>query len=251
MKQNKNFNLLHLTLLGLFIFTNCRQSQEQKINDSTITKLQTPKMDTLNFDEQLKVFESLGYKLNVGISKEVILSEIQKQDLTIKDAENIFKESKFERLYYYLGWLYVDSSRNYYTDNCIWFDLEFIDPSSEYITFMERMGVITNGELSYTEISIRVDENNYEWIDFKVNGISKKWKLAKVRYIDDSFFQRFSYLPQEFKTKGRYTYYDDGGQQFVIDYATEDEQKQFIEKTGLKREWLGIGNHFSEHDPKK
>jgi hypothetical protein len=52
-------------------------------------------------------------------------------------------------------------------------------------------------------------------------------------------------------TKGKYTYFDDGGQQFVIDYATEEEQKDFIKKTGLKREWLGEGNHFNEHDPNK
>jgi hypothetical protein len=32
----------------------------------------------------------------------------------------------------------------------------------------------------------------------------------------------------------------------VIDYATEEEQKEFNNKTGLNRKWLGEGNHFSE-----
>ena len=251
MEKNNEKNFIYLILFGLLIFANCSQSQDLKSNDSASVKLQKLNMETLNFDEQLKLFESLGYKLNSGISKEVIFSEIQKYDLTIKDADSIFKESKFERLYYYLGWNYSNNGRKYYTNNCVWYDLEFIDPSSEYITFMKRMGEITEGELTFTEISLRVAEKNYEWIDFKVNGIKKNWKLAQVKYIDDSFFQRFSYFPKEFKTKGRYTYYDDGGQQFVIDYATDDEQKQFIEKTGLKRKWLGVGHHFSEHNPKK
>jgi hypothetical protein len=249
-----HLNKKHLLLL-LFFFGFCSlQSFHVKINQkSNSTSLSHLKVtsDSLNFDQQLKVFESLGYKLNDGITKKIIFSEIRKNDQTIKDPESIFKESEFEKVYCYLGWFYFDNAVKYYTDNCIWYDLEFIDPSSEYITFMERMGTITNKELIFSEISIRVDKSDYEWIDFKVNGISKKWKLEKVGYVDDSFFQRFSYLPGEFKTKGKYTYYSDGGQQFVIDYATEDEQREFIKKTKLKREWLGEGNHFSEHDPRK
>jgi hypothetical protein len=199
-----------------------------------------------DFDSQLKVFESLGYKLNEGITKEIIFENMKGSYLPDTDLEEEFKQSKFELLYYYLGWSH-SYPHIYYTNNCVWSDIEFIDPTStEYISFMERMGIITDGELNFSEISFSIDSENYEWLDFKVNGVRKKWKLAKVGYIDDAFFQRFSYLPREFNTKRKYTYYDDGGQQFVIDYATEEEQKLFIEKTGLKREWLGEGNHFSE-----
>jgi len=206
--------------------------------------------DTIDFHEQLKIYQTLGYKLNEGIRKDLIFENMKGRYSPGTDIEEEFKKSKFVLLYYYLGWSHSYPPK-YYTDNCIWFDLEFIDPSSEYITFMQRMGVITKGELTYTDITLKVDEKNYEWIDFKVNGVRKEWKLAPKGYIDDSFFQRFSYLPIEFKTKKRYTYFDDGGQQFVIDYASENEQKEFSIKTGLKREWLGEGNHFSEHDPNK
>jgi len=207
-------------------------------------------MDTLSFDKQLKIFNSLGYHLNSEITKGIIFNDMKGDYLLGTDLEKEFKNSRFELLYYYLGWSH-SYPPVYYTDNCIWYDLEFIDPSSEYITFMKRMGTISNGEIVFSDIILKVDSNNYEWIDFKVNGYSKSWKLAKVNYIDDSFFQRFSYLPKELNTKGKYTYFDNGGQQFVIDYATEIEQEKFIEKTGLKREWLGEGNHFSEHDTKK
>ena len=83
----------------------------------------------------------------------------------------------------------------------------------------ERLGAITNGELNFTEISIETDSENWEWINFKVNGKQKRWKLEKSGYIADHFVQRFSYLPDEFQTKGKYTYFDNGGQQWVIDYA--------------------------------
>lgn len=206
---------------------------------------------TLSYEYQVEIFKSLGYVFNEGVTKQLILTEgYDGQGWEQLKNERLLEieENPFSRLYYYYGWRNPKVPKFNYSDQCIWFDLEFIDPSDQYIWFMERMGEITDDEIKYTDISLSVDENSYEWITFKVNGIEKKWKLEKVGYISDSFFQRFSYLPIELKTKGKYTYYDNGGQQFVIDYATEDEQIEFIKKTGLNREWLGEGNHFS--DPK-
>jgi hypothetical protein len=239
--------ILIIFILGLFGLLN-KKSEQSSLNELDKEQL---KDNNNSFEKQLETFVNLGYKLNDEITKEDILKSARESFDFDGNSEKYFEQKPFERLYYHLGWLKVDGVRKYFTDNCIWYDLEFIDSSSEYITFMKRMGDITHGEISYTDIKLKVDINDYEWIDFKVNGISKSWKLAKVRYVDDSFFQRFSYLPKELKTKGKYTYFDDGGQQFVIDYATENEQKDFIQKTGLQREWLGEGNHFSEHDPKK
>lgn len=210
----------------------------------------TVHIDSLSFEQQMNVFYELGYKLNYNITNDDILQSTREVFDFDGDKRKLFEENPFSLLYYHLGYN-KNFPRRYFTNDCIWYDLEFIDPSSEYIEFMKRMGEITNGEISFTDINLRVDENNYEWIDFNVNGNPKSWKLAKVNYIDDSFFQRFSYLPTELKVNGRYTYFDDGGQQFVIDYATEEEQKTFIERTGLKREWLGECNNFSEHDPNK
>lgn len=232
--------------MGLFGFFD-KKNEPKNTNYFDIKQLK----DSISFEKQWETFIDLGYKLNDGITKQDVFISCRESVDFDGDTDKYFEAKPYQRLYYHLGWLKVDNVRKYFTNNCIWFDLEFIDPSSEYITFMKRMGDITHGEIVYTEMNIRVDNKNYEWIDFKVNGISKSWKLAKVGYIDDSFFQRFSYLPIELQTKGKYTYFDDGGQQFVIDYATEKEQIDFFEKTGLKREWLGEGNHFSEHDPIK
>lgn len=220
-------------LLSLFLTSSC----------NTQNKSQTVSRPN-DFDSQFKIFESLGYQLNEGITKEIILKNMQEDYPPNTDLEEEFKKQEFELLYYYLGWSYSYPPL-YYTNNCIWYDIEFIDTNSEYITFMERMGAITQGELNFSEIFLYTDNENYEWIDFKVNGVHKKWKLAKAGYVSDAFFQRFSDLPEEFNTSGKYTCYTNGGQQFVIDYATEEEQELFIEKTGLKREWLGEKNQFS------
>jgi hypothetical protein len=200
----------------------------------------------LLFDEQLKVFNSLGYHLNEGITKELIFEEMKGSYLPGEDIESVFRISRFQKLYYYLG--SHSGAMKYYSNKAILFDLEFIDSNSDYVSFMNRMGDISNGEIVFSNIIITTDADDYEWIEFKVNNMEEKWKLEKRGHVSDSFFQRFSYLPLRFNTKGRYTYYDDGGQQFVIDYATAEEQVQFIKITGLKREWLGEGNHFS--DPK-
>lgn len=233
--------------MGIFGFLGFKfKNTDSKPKTDLKTKKDT---EFVSYEKQIQVFKSLGYEFASGVTKELILTdgyakplwdEIKKERL--QEIEN----NPFSLLYYYYGWRSPDVPSFNFSDKCIWFDLEFIDPSDQYIWFMKRMGIITDGEINYSDISIQIDNDNYEWIMFKVNGIDKKWKLEKVGYISDAFFQRFSYLPSELKTKGKYTYYDDGGQQFVIDYATETEQKEFNNLTGLKREWLGEGNHFSE-----
>ncbi|AXG70016.1 hypothetical protein KORDIASMS9_02245 [Kordia sp. SMS9] len=210
------------------------------------------KREPVPFKEQLEVLESLGYKLNPKASlkdmeKELIINGVI--DTVEISMEDFFTTNPYSSLYYHMGWTKYDKETKTmipYTGKCIWYDLEFIDPSSEYITLMKRMGDITDGELSFSNISMHTDKENYEWIHFKVNGVKKEWKLEKVHYIADSYFSRFALLTEEFKTKGRFTYYNSGSQQFVIDYATPEEQKKFVDKTGLQREWLIVGKHFSK-----
>jgi len=244
------------------------EASYEKLKDSLLTDYKTyienekakerakyiPKVEKrkpVPFKEQLQVFESLGYKLNSKVS----YKDMEKELFGSGDIDNtttmeeFFTSNPYSKLYYYMGWTKYDEETKTlipYTEKCIWYDLEFIDPASEYITLMKQMGNITDGELSFSNISMHVDTENYEWIHFEVNGVQKKWKLEKVGYIADSIFSRFAMLTEEFKTKGKYTYYDNFSQQFVIDFATPEEQKEFVEKTGLQREWLTAGKYFSK-----
>lgn len=235
--------------MGLFSFFSNKgdqkKSDDQKTEITNISSKEAFKPDPVPYDDQINILKSLGYEFESDVTKEMIIYfayEISWEE----DTEKYIKDNPFSVLYQILGWRDPQVKNYNFSDKCVKFDLEFFDPNSQYKWFMERLGAITNGEINFTDIQIKTDSENWEWISFKVNGVSKRWKLEKSGYIADHFVQRFSYLPKELNTKGKYTYYSDGGQQWVIDYATEEEQRVFNEKTKLNRGWLGIGNHFSE-----
>jgi len=230
--------------MGLFGFFSRKDKSNENDQVDSVKLTSEQRALPVSYDQQIEVFKSLGYEYDADVTKEMILRDVYEmswEDETEKYVEN----NPYSILYYTFGWR--DSSIvNYnYTNQCLWFDLEFFDPNIQYKWFMERLGVITGGELNFTDIAIETDSENWEWINFKVNGKQKKWKLERSGFIADHFVQRFSYLTTEFETTGKYTYFDDGGQQWVIDFATEEEQLEFNKITGLNREWLGEGNHFA------
>ncbi|MBK7174263.1 MAG: hypothetical protein IPH84_13745 [Bacteroidales bacterium] len=44
----------------------------------------------------------------------------------------------------------------------------------------------------------------------------------------------------KYKTKGRFTYFNTGGQDFVLGYYTNEELEMIKQKTGLEIEWLNV-----------
>ena len=231
--------------MGLFGFFSKKEKTDKQIKDKQQTEVRIEKISPVPYDKQIETLKSLGYEFNSEVTKDMILYFAY--EMSWKDeTEKYIEENPYSILYQILGWRDPNVSTYNFSDKCLKFDLEFFDPNIQYKWFMERMGAITNHEIRFTDIKIETDSDNWEWILFKVNGIEKKWKLEKTGLIADHFVQRFSYLPNELNTKGKYTYFDDGGQQWVIDYSTEEEQIEFNQKTGLKREWLGEGNHFAE-----
>lgn len=230
-------------LFGLFSKKN-KVSTSEEIGKTIKQKEQINK--PVSYDKQIEIFKSLGYEYDKKVTKEMILRDVYEMSWE-EETEKHIEENPFSILYYTFGWRDPDIPNYNYTEKCLWFDLDFFDPTTlQYKWFMERMGAITNGEIKFEDIEVLTDEANWEWIEFKVNGIPKKWKLEKSGYVADHFVQRFSYLPTELQCNGKYTYYDNEGQQWVIDYATREEQEKFNKLTGLNREWLGEGNHFNE-----
>ncbi|MEM6965569.1 MAG: hypothetical protein AAF573_12430 [Bacteroidota bacterium] len=222
--------------MGLFNFFSKKKRENKTSTEKRRT--QSQKVNPIKYEEQLKVFKSLGYDFHEGVTKKMILRDIYEMTWE-EETEKYIEENPFSVLYYAFGWRAPEVPKFNYSEHCIWFDLEFFDSNAQYKWFMERMGAITNGEIKFDEIGISTDEDKWEWIEFKVNGISKKWRLERTGYIANDFVQKFSHLPQELKTKRKYTYFDNGGQQFVIDFASDEEQIEFNKKTGLSRKWLG------------
>lgn len=220
-------------------------TEEDDIPYKELEKVNTNPTQNIDFDKQIQILRDLGYIYDEEVTKEMLLEIVLRKTGNI-NAEKQIIDNPFSLLYYTLGWRDPKIKNYNFTDKCIWFDLEFFDHNSQYKWFMQRMGAITQGAIEFSDITIETDSDKWEWIKFKVNGKSRKWKLEKAGYIADHFVQRFSHLPLELGTYGKYTYFNDGGQQWVIDFATEEEQLKFNQTTGLKREWLGEGNHFDE-----
>ncbi len=211
-----------------------------KVNKKSILNDQN-----ISFDEQLEVLNNLGYKPKPSVTKEFLLNFINKE-LEIPNPIDSVEQSPYLVLYYALSHQDAKIEDYYLTDQYFWYVLDYFEQPIAYKYFMERMGKITNGEIMFKNVNVEFDENNTKWISFEVNNKIKKWNLGESEFVDDSFVQRFAYLTQELNTKGRYTYFDRGGEDFIIDYASANEQREFNKKTGLKRIWLGEGNHFAE-----
>lgn len=192
--------------------------------------------EKVNFEKPIKIFSELGYLSIDSISTRIIIDRIINDEFLYEDdIEKQARKNLCKMFYIQMG--LTDGNGNYLTDRCIYCDYEFIDDSEDYISFMEQFGRITKGELIFTNISLRVDSDDYENLDFTVNGVNKSWRLEKVGYILSEFFHYFASLTKEFNTTRKFTYYS-VGQAFVVDYANEEEQDLFIKKTKLKRKWL-------------
>jgi len=194
-------------------------------------------LSKVNFDKPIKTFLELGYLSSDITATKPIVDEIINDEFLYEDDIDKLARKNLCKMFY-LKISHTDNQGNYLTNKCILCDHEFLDPSEEYISFLHQFGVITKGELSFSDATLSIDKDGYEQLDFKVNGVSKTWRLQKPGFIASDFFNRFALLTKEFNTKGKFTYYSDGGQAFVVDYATEEEQELFTKKTRIKRKWL-------------
>ncbi|PTX59811.1 hypothetical protein C8N46_108124 [Kordia periserrulae] len=196
--------------------------------------------------------KSLGYEFNPKTTLKDFERELIKNgiiDTTITTMEEYFTQKPYSELYFYMGWRMPDYKNKMslqFSKDVVWHNLDYLGTENGYISLLTQLEAISDGELRFENINFSIDSDGFQWIAFDVNGMAKKWKLLKVNYVDDSFVSRFVYLTEEFNTKGKFTYFDIGDESYVIDYATPEKQTEFIEKTGIQREWLTVGKHFSK-----
>lgn len=193
-----------IVIMGIFGFFSKKCISGENIMDKPEVIPTVLNPSPVPYATQLETFRSLGYEFDPEVTKDFILRSVS--EMTWDESTELYIENHpYSVLYYIYGWRDPGIKNYNYTDKCLWFDLDFFDSNIQYKWFMERLGAITDGELSFTDILIETDSENWEWISFKVNGKQKKWKLEKAGYVADHFVQRFSYLTEEFQTSGRYT----------------------------------------------
>lgn len=186
---------------------------------------------SLSVEEQLETLEALGFILNEGIDR----TEIFEMAKTF-NAENA---APYEILYAVLGLLSEESGIPF-TNYCWDFDTEAIEDHGAYVDIVENISRITRGELRFenTEDYVDIDEEK-AWVSFTCRGDNYKWDLAVDNdWVDGRLFDNMQKLAVKYNTKGKFTYYNTGGQDFVLGFYTPAELEKIRTTTGLEIVWL-------------
>ena len=185
-----------------------------------------------NFQQQVDTFIGLGFTLNPGIK----LSDIDRW----KEGQKAFESKPYDLLYVTLGQIIEREPWTPLTNKCWNMDTEYIEDHGSYVDIMNNISRITNGELVFKNLEDYVDiDEGIAWVSFTCNGDYYKWDLkVDDDWVDGTLFDKVQELTHKYSTNGKFTYYDTGGQDFVLGYHSEGELNRIIEATGLKIVWL-------------
>jgi hypothetical protein len=183
----------------------------------------------VSFEEQVRVLESCGIRLNPGVRCESLLQSLSRERM---------EGEPFRLLLCVMG---GEAGESGYPSDHIWhFDTECIEGSGSYIRIASRMCTLAQGGLPLADIEDLVEvEEGMAWLSFSLEGKTERW-AAKVEddWVDAEVLSRFARLLESRETGRRYTYIDLQGQDCLIGCATEKEKNRLASATGLKVEWL-------------
>jgi hypothetical protein len=205
-------------LVGLFGCNN--KTNEQQINSKP------------TFEEQLETFKQLGFNLNTGTD----ISDINRW----QEGHKAFEDEPYILMYQTLGSTIEREPWTPLTNKCWDFDLEAIERHGAYVDIMENISRVTNGELVFENIQDYVDlEEAKAWVSFTCKGDNYKWDLKVDNdWADGDLFDKVQALTEKYKTKGKFTFFNTHGQDFVLGYYTCEELETIKQTTGLEIVWL-------------
>lgn len=183
-----------------------------------------------SFEEQLEIFQELGFKLNAD-PDETDIKRWKKQD---------FLNEPFSLMYCILGQTIKRKPWTPLTNKCWDFDTEAIEDHGSYVTIFKNLERITRGNLKFENVKDYVDiVEEKAWVTFMFNGKNYQWKLKVDNdWVDTDLFSQIVKLTKNCNSKGPYTYFDTGGQNAIIGFETAESLKKIKKKTGLNIEWL-------------
>lgn len=188
------------------------------------------KIPKVSFEEQLKTYEKLGFKLNDGITKETLLESYDKSD---------FEDDTWVLMYVTLGSTIEREPWTPITNDCWHFDAECIVDNGSYMEILENLKRISKGQLNFENIKDFVDiENEKAWVSFDFEGQHYKWNLRVVDdWVDGALFDKVQNLNLEANNSKKFTVYG-LGQDGVIGYMSEKEMLEFKRMTNIRIKWL-------------
>jgi hypothetical protein len=227
MKLSTTLTLFLLTFISFF---GCDNSHTDKTQGTTLQDT------TMTFKSSLDTLRQAGFTIN---------SKVQETDILNRWKEVlVYHSNPVDALYITFG-----DQTNYkpyidFSNDCWHFDLEAIEGQGSYIRILENLKRISSGDLNFQNISDYCNDNedNKAWVAFEFNGDKYKWNLKVDNdWADGYLFDKIQDLCKKYKKKGRLTFFPEG-QAFVISYLTEQEFNKIKSVTGLKLEWLKVGN---------
>jgi hypothetical protein len=221
---------LTIFICTLFTFTRCDTSHSSEEGDNSL-------QDTgMTFKFSLGTLKQAGFAINPQIQEAVVFNR-WKEVL-------VYHSDPVDALYITLGDQTPHKPYLNFSNNCWHFDLESIEGQNSYVRILENLIRISDGDLNFQSISDYCNDNedNKAWVAFEFNGDKYKWDL-KVNddWADGYLFDKIQDLCKKNNKKGKLTFFPEG-QAFVISYLTEEEFNKLKRVTGLKLEWLKVGN---------
>lgn len=212
-----------LTLIGLGSFLGCGSKTSLAQTNDNIKKV--------SFDEQIKVFKNLGIEFNEGASEADIINMWGKDEL---------ETEPYSLLYISLGSQVEREPWTPITNQCWHFDTEAIQNEGAYVDIIENLKRVSGGELNFKNITDVVDwDNQSASVSFELNGDKYSWDLKFDNdWVDPNLFSKIVKLTEKYKTVGRFTYYNTGGQDLVIGWSKPEKLDEIKSKTGLEIVWL-------------
>jgi hypothetical protein len=195
----------------------------------------------VSFEEQVRVLESCGIRLNPGVRCESLLQSLSRERM---------EGEPFRLLLCVMG---GEAGESGYPSDHIWhFDTECIEGSGSYIRIASRMCTLAQGGLPLADIEDLVEvEEGMAWLSFSLEGKTERW-AAKVEddWVDAEVLSRFARLLESREMGRRYTYIDLQGQDCDGEGEEPTGKRNGVEggvaAIAGAREWNGGGGHGAD-----
>lgn len=178
--------------------------------------------------ERLRILEECGIRRRRGITARGVVAAARCEDDPPRP------ELDYLQLIVALGF---ETARGQpLSNNVMWLDAECIYGPEDYVWIARRMSALASPYLPLGNLRVSFDDVGGH-LTFMLDGRKFHWTVRLDNdWVDGSLFHRFARLLAFRKSPKRFTFFDLGGQDFLVGCATPAEVRRLKEKAGV---WFG------------